>query len=189
MTYALSKKTATSFISPDSIDPEIKPILAGNWQTTNDGLIHSILHWVDRANPLGASPRNPSSDSQYWLWESGVSSWLGGSAVVPDTEDPEKEVDNKKPRLLIINPRNGESFNKDSEVYVAIQLNNTTELVEEGTVKINGKREGKINVETRSFSFIPSEIDSIKSSGNTLEVEIKGTDGNKFSDTITFGTN
>ncbi len=187
MQFALSKRSPTSFIQPEPIEEGIKPIIAGNWQNTNDGLIHSILHWIDRANPLGAAPRNPSSDSQYWLWESAVQAWLGGSAMV--TPEEENSTQNSKPQVQIINPQNGQSFNSDTEVYVAIQLNNTVNLIKEGTVKINGSKKGDINVETRSFSFIPKEIKNIKKSGNKLEVEIEDTEGNKYSDSITFSTN
>lgn len=182
--FALSKKPATSFASPAGIPEGTKPVIAGNWQYTTDGQVHTILHWVDRGNPLGADPRNPSSDSQYWLWENAVRAWLGQSPA----QSTQAEV-KTGPHLQIINPQNGQSFLKDTEVYVAIQLNNSSAQIKSGTVKINGVQEGKIDPETKSFSFIPSKINDIKNSENLLEVEIKDSENNKYSDTILFGIN
>ncbi len=184
MQFAISKKPVSSFNSPDGIPEGTKPVIAGNWQHTNDGIVHSILHWVDRANPLGGEPRNPSSDSQYWLWESGVQAWLGFP-----TENSENNEDNTEPHLQIINPQNGQVFLKDTEIYVAVQLNNTTAQITDGTVKINGTQEGKIDPVSRSFSFIPSEIRDIKNVGNSIEVEVRDSEGNRFSDKINFNIN
>jgi 1A family penicillin-binding protein len=186
MQFALSKKPATSFVSPEGISEGTKPIISGNWQYTNDGQVHTILHWVDKNNPLGGEPRNPSSDSQYWLWENAVRSWLGGTPLETSKENTSS---NNEPSLQIINPQNGQTFNKGTEVYVAIQLNNSSNQISKGSVKINGRREGEIDISTRSFSFIPDEIDGIKGSNNSLEVEIEDSAGDKYTDTIIFNTN
>lgn len=37
--------------------------------------VHSILHFVDRRNPLGPPPANPAQDSQYRNWEWAVQTW------------------------------------------------------------------------------------------------------------------
>lgn len=182
MKIAIEKMPASEFNKPNGIPENTKPILSGNWAYTNDGQIHSILHWVDKNNPLGAEPRNPSGDSQYWLWESGVQTWLGNSNF-------NTSVNSDSPRLQIINPRNGDSFIKNSEVYVAIQLNNTTNQITEGRVTINGKYEGDIDIETKSFSFIPGEIKSIKDSQNTISVEVEDSEGKEYTDSITFSVN
>jgi 1A family penicillin-binding protein len=52
-------------------------------EPTNSGIdigtvyrnIHSILHFVDKANPQGPVPSNPSSDPQYDNWEFAVQRW------------------------------------------------------------------------------------------------------------------
>jgi 1A family penicillin-binding protein len=184
MQFALTKKSPTSFSTPAGMDSGLKPIIAGNWNYTTDGVVHTILHWVDTSNPLGGDPRSPSSDSQYWLWENAVQAWQGNKTleIVP-------EENTNEPQLQIINPSNGDVFSKKTEVYVAVQLNNTTSQIKEGTIKINGKKRGDLDASTRSFLFIPDEINNIKDSGNTLEVEITDTTGNKFTDKITFGIN
>lgn len=185
MQFLISKKPATAFVAPEGMTEGLKPVIAGNWAYTNDGIVHTILHWVDRGNPLGDSPRNPGNDSQYWLWENAVRAWQGNTPLVTE----EKEAVTTEPNLQIINPSNGDIFSKENEVYVAIQLNNTPNQIESGTVKINGVQEGKIDIETKSFSFFPNKLDTIKSIGNTLEVEVKDSEGKKYKDSITFGTN
>ena len=38
--------------------------------------VHTILYWIDKNNPLGDGLNNPTSDSQFVNWESGVKSWV-----------------------------------------------------------------------------------------------------------------
>lgn len=58
---------------------EIKPILRGEWcTTTTEGtpLVHDILHWVQKRDPLGPYPSSPENDPQYSHWEYPVQAWL-----------------------------------------------------------------------------------------------------------------
>jgi penicillin-binding protein 1A len=38
--------------------------------------IHSILYWVNKNDPLGPAPSNPSNDPQYNLWETPIQVWV-----------------------------------------------------------------------------------------------------------------
>jgi 1A family penicillin-binding protein len=103
---------------PDPDMASLKPILRGQWMGNDSvwidsvtGLratentppearvervitnVHSILHWVDKEDPRGEVPKNPSKDSQYRLWESSVQRWWNnnkynynttGSGDIPD---------------------------------------------------------------------------------------------------------
>ena len=61
-----------SFIRPIKEDPSLlKPILRGELGDE----IHSILYWVDKDNPRGPVPQNPSNDPQFPNWEYGVELW------------------------------------------------------------------------------------------------------------------
>lgn len=51
-----------------------KPILRGIYCGSNG--IHTILDSVIKNDPDGTYPNNPQSDSQYSLWETGISTWL-----------------------------------------------------------------------------------------------------------------
>ena len=64
----------------------LKPVLNNIWQgglyasSTNEqvmivGGVHSILNWLDKDNPNGPIPENPSADPQYQSWEYGVRRW------------------------------------------------------------------------------------------------------------------
>ncbi|TSC69130.1 MAG: putative penicillin-binding protein [Parcubacteria group bacterium Gr01-1014_56] len=85
MQYALSKTPNEAFTRSDSPAIPQKPVLRGVWQggvsTVQNGIefvtqsVHEILHWVDKDNPKGPSPQNPSSDSQYTHWEYPVRLW------------------------------------------------------------------------------------------------------------------
>jgi len=61
-------------------DPNLKPILRGLWQGP-DG-VHSILHYLDKDNPLGPAPINPASDPQYIFWETPVALWAASNALL-----------------------------------------------------------------------------------------------------------
>ena len=58
--------------------------------------IHSILHFVDKNNPLGPVPVNPAIDQQYENWEYGVQKWNKDTfglllGVESDTSDGTEE--------------------------------------------------------------------------------------------------
>ena len=87
MGYALQKIPAESFTYSQPDYSGLKPVLRGIWQTPgNDGLIHDILYWIDKNNPLGPSPANPASDPQYTRWDYGVQRWLNQNYVAPQPE-------------------------------------------------------------------------------------------------------
>jgi 1A family penicillin-binding protein len=78
----LSEAISSGKIQPEKfIPPEErivdKPMLNGSWISSYG--IHNILFYVDRRNPLGPIPENPSLDPQYFLWEEGVRKWLSYS--------------------------------------------------------------------------------------------------------------
>jgi len=73
MEKTLPKFPVENFIPPQKEDLDgLKPILQGDWST---GGVHSILYWVDKNDPRGPIPENPSSDPQFLNWEYGVQSW------------------------------------------------------------------------------------------------------------------
>ncbi len=87
MDQALAKIPDSQFEAPLIEDVEsLKPVLRGIWQggeyatsTRNEkmvvGGIHTILNWVNKDDPRGSVPENPSDDSQYERWEYGVRIW------------------------------------------------------------------------------------------------------------------
>lgn len=75
--------------SPEPLPPDAPNVLRGIWlgnigvgtSTSQTTSIHSILHWINKENPRGPSPSNPSSDPQYDLWEYSVRAWATAQGV------------------------------------------------------------------------------------------------------------
>jgi len=72
MEKLLVSHPAENFIEPDPIIT-INPILQGQFPP---GENHSILYYINKDNPQGPPPTNPSDDPQYTSWEAGVQNWL-----------------------------------------------------------------------------------------------------------------
>ena len=211
MNVALQNYSGGSFENPAPLSSNVKPIIAGFWKgeqtkvidretgeeansftpfenrqtivTGGGSGVHSILHYINRADPLGPNPSNPFADGQYAMWEAGVQSWLGGNVI--NTDVTEYNPENSEPKLSITSPSNGETYLGSLEVYVTIRLTGTNKI-RSGTVYINGSQAGEINTENGSFSFIPNDIPSIKPENN-LTVEVIDELGNKVEESIVFG--
>lgn len=71
-----NKVTKEYFIPPEERTVN-KPMLNGTWESEYG--VHDILYYVDRYNPLGDIPEDPSIDPQFNLWEQGVKNWFNSS--------------------------------------------------------------------------------------------------------------
>lgn len=81
----------------------------------NVTLHHNILFYVDRSDPRGPSPKDPTSDPQYLLWEVPVQKWATKNAsssdfVLPENYNELHKPENK-PTLEVISPSNNETIN------------------------------------------------------------------------------
>lgn len=83
------------------------------------GIPHSILYFVDRTNPQGPKPENPSQDPMFESWESAIADWVKRQekedGLELETEPPPTEEDNvhvpeNKPNITIRSPKNGETI-------------------------------------------------------------------------------
>jgi 1A family penicillin-binding protein len=113
MDYALEKRPKESFAEPDATPYDIKPILRGVWINTpapaiSDGSatapnlgdaissVHSILYYVNKDDPRGAYPSNPSRDPQFDHWEWPIQQWknaLIGAAANLQSENNTSTTD------------------------------------------------------------------------------------------------
>jgi 1A family penicillin-binding protein len=124
MDFALAKLPEESFTQPFIPTEGIKPILRGEYidsslliesideSATNEvdlamvyNNIHSILHYVDRNNPNGPVPDNPTVDDQYTNWEFAVQTWKQATfgsytppVVATSTEDQPTNTEEEQPR-------------------------------------------------------------------------------------------
>jgi penicillin-binding protein 1A len=72
MSEALKLYPNEVFARPAPTSPS-KPILAGDYLANNQ--LHSILWYVNRNNPTGPVPTDPSADPQFANWETSVLAW------------------------------------------------------------------------------------------------------------------
>lgn len=88
MVKALATLPNDQFPEPNPVSSD-KPMLNGSY--VSDSGIHTILYYVDRTNPLGPIPSNPSADPQFANWEWAVEHSFGAPpAPVPgDSTSPE----------------------------------------------------------------------------------------------------
>ena len=63
---------SSPFVKPEPILTE-KPVLNGEIDETDP---HSLLHFINKDDPQGELPSDPSSDPQYRFWEKGLKNWL-----------------------------------------------------------------------------------------------------------------
>jgi len=61
-----------NFTPPDLITNR-PPILMGQTDPENP---HSILYYINKDDPLGPQPQNPTDDPAYLFWEIGIKNWL-----------------------------------------------------------------------------------------------------------------
>ena len=97
MDQALAKTPDEQFEEPLVEDKStLKPVLQGIWQggmvaTSTSGTmvyggVHSILNWVNKDDPRGPAPTNPSDDSQFSHWEYGVRIWAQQNGYSDDLQ-------------------------------------------------------------------------------------------------------
>ncbi|HBV33492.1 TPA: hypothetical protein DEB72_03170 [Patescibacteria group bacterium] len=73
---------------------------------------HTILHYLDKNNPLSNDSFNPADDPQYVNWESAVRRWSAANGFID--EQPPTAYDNvhtlaNRPNIQIISPSSGSS--------------------------------------------------------------------------------
>ncbi len=87
MVKALAHRPFENFLEPNPVSSS-KPMLNGSFASI-DGQIHSILYYVNRADPLGSYPSNPAADPEFLNWEWAVQSSFGAPSPSPS---PEAEI-------------------------------------------------------------------------------------------------
>lgn len=73
MEKIVSSHETESFIPPDPITDDRNPALLGQIPQNNN---NTILYYVNRNNPTGATQTNPTSDPQYVSWQIAVQKYL-----------------------------------------------------------------------------------------------------------------
>lgn len=126
MKEALKKYPPENFPKPEPMPFPEKPMLNGEYVTylkIGENLypqIHCILYWINRNDPLGPIPQNPSLDSQFNNWETAVLEWAKNN--LPNFNQynqplplqfGELLIEKQKPIIDILSPLNGEYLEKN----------------------------------------------------------------------------
>jgi 1A family penicillin-binding protein len=203
MQTALSQYGKRDFVTPEPIAnyDTLSPILRGKWeggttftidqiskklatphtpQETREeivvGEIHSILHWIDRKNPQGPAPEDPTGDSQYAYWEFGVQRWKATNGIVDQknvqapTEFDDVHTPENRPSITVSKPQNNGTFRHDERVTIEFSASGKYPL-SEAQFFVNRVFIGDNNRSPFSFSFVPDAVPSIKQN-NTLTIVV-----------------
>ncbi|MEI8061832.1 MAG: penicillin-binding protein [bacterium] len=181
--YALQKVPVEQFEKPVYDDSAKKPFIRGVWHT-NSGEVHSELYWIDRSNPMGPQPSNPSSDPEFNLWEAGVTGWAQSGSAQGLLPQP------------VINPLNQSGafgVRIDSPVYtpknnrITVSVYNYAPETSKVDYTVNGESIGTATQAPFSILFTPAQVKGLQD-----ENEIKATAfdllGRHFEATTVFST-
>lgn len=200
MQEALKNLPVESFNKPDPIDPSIPAVLRGSWQggdvftvdSVSGGLateftpiemrkeypitnVHTILHWINKDNPLGPRPDNPKKDSQYTNWEYGVAKWweknMGKYKIITASDRPTTQdsvhTSTSKPVFEISGISNS-AYKRNQSVSIVVTPK-TSNPIQKIDVYVNNAYLVSLKSAPYIASFIPSDISGI-STNNLVRV-------------------
>lgn len=106
-------KRATAFTPPDLAEE----------QTFREA--HCELWYLDKDDPRGPAPSDPTSDLQFWNWESAVQDWAKrtnwNTTSSPPTEDDDVHTPDNQPKVSIQSPAANETWaSRDPWVTVSV---------------------------------------------------------------------
>lgn len=130
MEQALTNQPTETFTRPDPLTPE-KPFLRGDYTYGNQ--IHSVLYYVTRSDPTGPLPQDPTADSQFNNWETGVINWAKINIPNFGTLNqgaPPVVLGNQSLTVTIASPQNGSFISGDIPVHAHIVSNSSIKTLE-----------------------------------------------------------
>lgn len=102
---------SSGLLATDATPPELI-------EERNAAIPHSILFYVDKTDPRGATPTNPASDPQFNLWETAIQKWAEQNAsssgvILPTNYDNLHKTENK-PIIKILAPLKNQTITSPS---------------------------------------------------------------------------
>jgi len=189
------------FPEPDLDYPEdLKPVLRGEWrggltynvdkvstklateltplEMTEEKVlqqIHNILYWVDKNDPQGSIPSDPTQDSQFELWEKPVRDWVNEQnlqeQIITDlpTETDDVHRPENYPKITIDFPQLNALYNPRNIMNVKISYESKYGL---GQVDyfLDDTFLGSVTQKPFDFAFIP--LSSMEFEKKTAKLKI-----------------
>jgi len=199
MREALGTMPIESFKKPLPVAGDTKPIVRGLWkggeiyyidtvsgkratehtpeETKEERIltnVHSILYWVDKKDPLGATPPDPKQDPQFRLWEPPVLTWAiqngfytQGPDSIPSSYD-DVHTPSTAPNIQITNPSSATIYGANDRIISSIQYSSSYPITKVDFF-LNGTFIGSSLRAPFTFSFTPSQTTGVVGT-NTLRV-------------------
>ncbi len=200
MNQILTDYPTESFKRPEPTNLSLKPVLRGEYlvpDTFGIPQIHSILYWVNKNDPTGPAPSNPSADPQFNLWEPPVLAYAAShygtmnptnptNPTLPGTPTEDIHGVTAIPKIFIQTPFNGQSYQKTDRVNVTISHQNKYQL-QRVEFYLNNISIGTAISEPFSFSFVPKNTPS-NQTNNVLKVIAFDIHSNSAEATVSFQT-
>ena len=140
----MSGKLATDFTPEELIEKKVVPE------------VHSILYWIDKDNPLGPAPQNPSGDPQFKNWETIVREWAASRGLYDQSDSiiPTQYDDVHIPEYfpkgeIIINPQRND-FPIGTRITAAVNVEARFQ-VEQVDIFINSEYSGSYKIAPYEF--------------------------------------
>jgi hypothetical protein len=216
MRNALETLPDERFVPPTTPDPStLKPVMKGIWRggqtytiDTISGKIateftpsetkkeipiqsvHSILYWLDKNDPLGPAPVDPTKDPQFERWETPVRKWaieqkiLDDTNIVIPTAVDDVHTEKNTFSISIQNIDSIKKYNLSDEIVVNITSSGKYPILK-ASLYVNETYIGTAEKPPFIFRFSPREIGNI-SENNTIKATAYDSIYNKNETETTF---
>ena len=152
---------------------------------------HEILHYVNKDDPRGPAPENPSSDPQYIGWEKGIQDWIVRKETaepewIPNFGEPPTEYDSAYsleliPTLEVLSPKPGTTLSSRTIT------TNISVSAPRGVSEVSYTIDGTFVASEKSLPFNLNYTGETLEPGNhTLTITVMDDIGNRVEKNIPF---
>ncbi len=193
-----------TFKKPEPTPNDAKPVLRGIWkggtsfkkdtisgklatdltppETTEEipfPNVHNILHWVDKTDPTGEIPKDPTHDSQYESWEYGVRNWFNTwkqthpefveNANIPvPTQTDDVHTAANSPQVSLALPQQSGPYSANSRITISVTTTSKYPI-KKSELYVNGKYISSNEQNPKILSFTPQDVEGIETN-NIIKV-------------------
>ncbi len=149
---------------------------------------HSILHYINKKDPLGPVPNNPENDPQYVIWEEAIEKWAKEDEefenfIVPKNRE-DLDLEDSNIELEILSPINNTDINSsDLIVNISVISERDVVLTEYLLNNIIWQRKNNLN------EVLVADISFLSNTSHELTVRVCDDLFHCDSKTVTFNLN